>query len=160
MVTRKTFAVTVVLLVVMFGASDLVLLDVVQGPSAAQVKTQVDREIARRAAARDHEQARTAKVARDRFCALLSTVRRTPLTNGIRRTLHCQASTPLQKPGVAVTIEPSAPTSPSPHSSSHPRPTPRPRVTVTRTARPKPSPSDCAVEIKGTCIGVTLPFSG
>lgn len=161
MVTRKTFASTVVLLVVMMGASDWAVYDIARGPTAGQVKTQIDNEIARRSAVRDAEQAQTAKVARDRFCAVLSTVRRTALTNGIRTTLRCQASTPLQKPGVEVTIMPTAPNvapTPSAHPSSKPtssqHPTPRPTVTVTRTPRPpRPSPTpSCSLAHPLLCL--------
>lgn len=151
-VSRRMFAVVVALVVLMVGASDLVVWRLARGPTGAQVQAQVDREIAHRSQIRDGQ-----------FCALLAAVPRTPVTEAVRLRLGCFAATPRPTP---TQVAPSTPNSkptlvlvgPSPHPTATVTQKPKPRVTVTEhptrppTHKPTPRPSkSCRLNLLGLC---------
>lgn len=134
-VSRKMLLLVVIGLVAMMGLSDLAVWQLSRAPSATTVKHQIDNELHARSVIRDRQ-----------TCALLSSVRRTQLTNEVRNALHCEASTPLQKPGVTVTIQPGMPSqhatpSRAPRPSPSRRPTSHPSRSPHPSSRPTPAPS-------------------
>lgn len=151
MVTRKTFAATVVLLVVMFGATTFEVWQLERGQ--AHKTDQRNRQL----------------------CAVISQLPADPIVSELRDALGCPRRMPqraattapmtVAPPALVTTAAPAVTPSvmrsalrPTHHPSAHPtasqHPTPRPTVTVTRTPKPpRPSPSpSCSLAHPLLCL--------
>ena len=147
MVTRRVFALVVVLFVVMMGASDVaIILEAPQGPSATDVKRDIQAELNRRAALRDQQ-----------TCSILATLPHTRRSDQVRHSLRCYQALPptaSKRPGTTPSGVPRVVVVPTPG------PTATATTTIIRTARPTsrhpgsrtPSPSCTTTQVWTRCV--------